>query len=378
MKRSLFILGRTPDLAFLELQSLYPSVVRLRADMAVIDEIIDADAMQRLGGTIKIVHIAEESADVSKEKLLNILRPHITEGKITFGVSIYGDPTHVPHTLLKSVKEAFAASGVAARYVESRNESILSSVVIAKQHAVEAVIIVHEKMYLLGITAAVQDFEAWNHRDFGRPQVDPHKGMLPPKVARMIANIALQGGPGTLLDPFCGVGTVLSEALLCGASVVGSDIDVGAVAKSQKNIAWLMTEYGLGGKVRSNVFVADATHLSEKISAGSIDAIATEPFMGDPSLGAKGRKITVDQAKNTLKGLEKLYIGCLREWATLLKPGGKMVIALPAYDLGRNVMGVKNVVDRSESLGYTLEAGPIEYSRPQAQVRRQFYLLKKN
>ena len=38
---------------------------------------------------------------------------------------------------------------------------------------------------------------------------------------------------------------------------------------------------------------------------------------------------------------------------------------------------MKNVVDRCEMLGYTTKAGPIEYSRPQAKVRREFYIFEK-
>ena len=78
-----------------------------------------------------------------------------------------------------------------------------------------------------------------------------------------------------------------------------------------------------------------------------------------------------------MKGLEKLYIGCLRDWHAILKPKGKIVIALPKYSIHNKTYFVKKVIDSCEMLGYTTIVGPIEYSRPQAVVRREFYIFQK-
>lgn len=382
MKRSVFILGRTPDLAYLELQSLYPEVERVAPGVACIQELIDGKkVMAQLGGTIKIVHEVSEVEILSQEALMSVLQSQVVHGKIVFGVSIYGDKNRVSASILRQLKDDFVHRGVSTRYIEAKHEASLSSVVIAKQHVVDLVIVVKEGAYILGITDAVQDFEDWNTRDFGRPTVDPHKGMLPPKVARMIVNIASRGireqKKRMLLDPFCGVGTVVTEALLTGWQVIGSDISEDAIQKTEKNIAWIRSQYGLLQRDAPTLFVGDATHASERCPANSIDAVVTEPFMGDPTIGGKQKQLAVDQVKNTLKGLEKLYIGCLREWVHCIKSGGCVVIALPEYAIQGRTYSVKNVVDRCEILGYTLGAGPIEYSRPQAVVRRMFYVFIK-
>ncbi len=107
------------------------------------------------------------------------------------------------------------------------------------------------------------------------------------------------------------------------------------------------------------------------IDAGSIDAIVTEPFMGDT-------KAKPAEVKNIVKGLEKLYIGCLRDWQRVLKDHGIVVIALPKYEINGKTYFVKKVIDMCENLGYTIVAGPIEYSRPQAVVKRAFYVFQKN
>ena len=381
MKRFLFILGRTPTLGFLELQSLYPTVTRLTSGIAQLDGDLDAHrAMTQLGGTIKIAEVLGEVDEIQTDQLVDVLVPLSHEGKIVFGVSVYGDPTKVSASVLRALKNELVNRNIVTRYIEAKHEATLSSVVVTKQHAVDLVIVVQNGLYLLAHTIAVQDFEEWNTRDFGRPAADPKRGMLPPKVARMIVNIAggsVLGRTRVLLDPFCGVGTILGEALLAGWQVVGSDIDPIAITKTEKNLAWLRSEHGLLQGKTPLVIVADATHISAVQKPDSVDAIVTEPFMGDPSFGGKHAVVTHELAKNTLKGLEKLYIGCLREWTHVLKTGGQIVIALPEYSVQGRVLTVKNIVDRCESLGYTLVAGPIEYSRPQAMVRRQFFVFKK-
>ncbi|MBP9814548.1 hypothetical protein KBC80_05190 [Candidatus Woesebacteria bacterium] len=381
MKRFLFILGRTPELGFLELQSLYPRITRLSAGIAILDGDVDAKAaMMQLGGTIKIAQMIGEVSEIQTEQLVDVLVPLSHEGKIVFGVSVYGDPTKVSASVLRALKNELVNRNIVTRYIEAKHESTLSSVVVTKQHAVDLVIVVHNGGYILAHTVAVQDFEDWNVRDFGRPAADPKRGMLPPKVARMIVNIAGStetSGKRTLLDPFCGVGTILGEALLADWNVVGSDIDPVAIVKTEKNLAWLRSQYGLLQRKVPALFTVDATHISTVQKSDSVDAIVTEPFMGDPSFGGKHATVTHELVKNTLKGLEKLYIGCLREWTHVLKSGGQIVIALPEYSVQGRVLTVKSIVDRCESLGYTLVAGPIEYSRPQAMVRRQFFVFKK-
>jgi hypothetical protein len=85
----------------------------------------------------------------------------------------------------------------------------------------------------------------------------------------------------------------------------------------------------------------------------------------------------IGDVRNTIKGLEKLYIGCLRDWRQILKADGVVMMALPMYELNGKMFFVKKVIDMCETLGYTTLTGPIEYSRPGAKVKRLFYLFQK-
>ena len=284
MKRTIFILGRTPELATIELQALYPTTTLLLPGIAVGTGGIDVkEAITHLGGTVKIAEEISEVPDIDVHVLFSSLLPFVSENRITFGISAYGS-TRIPQSTYTGVKQLFMVRGISVRYVESKHDQALGSVVVSKQHVTELVVIGMQGSHILGVTKAVQDFEDWNTRDSARPAPDPRRGMLPPKVARMIVNIALgpvSHAPKVLLDPFCGVGTIVAEALMRDTQAIGMDISADAVGKAQKNIAWLRAQYGMLQKEPVRIEVGDATHVSELIPLVSVDGIATEPLLGE-------------------------------------------------------------------------------------------------
>ena len=46
-----------------------------------------------------------------------------------------------------------------------------------------------------------------------------------------------------ILDPFCGTGTVLQEALLAGYDVVGTDLSQKIVDYTTENLSWLQSTF---------------------------------------------------------------------------------------------------------------------------------------
>ena len=379
----LFVLGRTPDLAYAELRNFFPDAKRIGADIVQISseqEFVPAAFIQEIGGTVKIAAVAGTTPDLHAQKLIAFLPAHA--GEMHFGVSMYGDT--LGSSLLSDMKHELARQGVKARYATARHGETLSSVTVDKNRITELIIVKTGEGYLVGKTEAVQPYEAWGKRDYGRPYADAKAGMLPPKVARMLVNIARPGesrmsSPESrvLLDPFCGMGTVLSEAYLTGWRVMGSDNSPEAVRKAKVNLDWLVKQHPGGAGEAGKIVVSDAVHVSDMLSPASVDAIVTEPYMGSTNIVNKPMA-DASIVKNIIKGLEKLYIGCLRDWSKILIPGGKVVIALPEYAFGGRVYFVKKVIDMCENLGYTTLDGPIAYSRPQAIVRRMFYVLRKN
>jgi len=378
MTSFILIFGKTPRLSEVEFRSVYPSEIltKLSDRVSLVQTNLEPkDIMKRCGGIVKIARcLATGGERIDIDSIIDAIH---TSHHIEFGLSWYGESESISGTS-KLLKSELIRRGISSRYVIPKNDQELSSVV--SEGVKEIIIVSKDSMITTGIVVATQDYQMWQKVDYGRPVSDAKRGMLPPKVARMAINIAL--GPltsgKTILDPFCGVGTIPTEAMFVGVSrVISSDADPKAIEATQKNLQWVTSTFPDLEKIKTDVFTQDATHISTSLAPGSVDAIVTEPFMGDPKVAYTDRPDlrTEERVKNTLKGLTKLYIGCLREWKTILTPGVRIVIAFPQYAINGKIFGVKNVVDMCEKYGYTVEDGPIEYGRTGAIVRRAFYVI---
>ncbi len=186
-----------------------------------------------------------------------------------------------------------------------------------------------------------------------------------------MVNLAVRGAEKKIvLDPFCGTGTVLSEAVMVGCQVVGSDLDHLAVSGAETNLSWLASRYNIQEKIY-NLFVSDVTRVGEHLK--KIDAIVTEPLMG-PLLDAR-QNISEAKVRNIAKGLDKLYRGALRAWLPLLPGQGRVVITLPEFHLGNQVVPTISV-DTITALGYNYVLS-VPYSKPGATVIRKITVLEK-
>jgi tRNA G10 N-methylase Trm11 len=130
------------------------------------------------------------------------------------------------------------------------------------------------------------------------------RGALRPTVAA--AMVRLAGRPGNaLLDPCCGSGTILSEALSLGwKQVYGTDIDPRTIETAHHNIP------------AGQLAVGDARHLSH--DSACMDAcVSNLPF---------GQQYEMQEETDTW--LRKVLI----ELARVTTPGGRVVLLAPAID----------------------------------------------
>lgn len=331
-----FILGNNPTLSLTELTAVLPCADGrlINKDLFIWEtdnEIVPENLIKTLGGTIKIgvfEKVVAAKQDLNEPMLaLCIKVSKKNTGKFNFGISDYGQQplnlTPIGLTLKKKLRDA----GVASRLVTSRDKN-LSSVVVEQNKlltkGVEIVLAADGGRTLVGHTMAVQAFKDLGKRDFGRPNRDDASGMLPPKVAQIMINLAqIKDYNGLVLDPFCGSGTVLQEALLMGFNnVAGTDLSPKAIEDSKENIAWLKEKFALTG-TKTNIFLKNAIKLSESFKPESIEAIICEPYLG-PQRGWNDLKIVKDE-------LEDLYTKSLREFSKILKPHGRVVMIFPMF-----------------------------------------------
>jgi len=351
-----FILGNNPTLSMAELlavfrlkdaqstQRPFGRWVSRNVFILETDKKIKAlEIIKKLGGTIKIGAISCALSPGNKEQINENIKKIINnkekQGKFKFGFSYYGLDKFNFKPIGMETKKYLKAKGVNSRWVTSR-EPTLSSVVVEQNKlinkGIEIVLIENNKKMLLGQTLAIQPFKELSLRDYGRPARDDYSGMLPPKLAQIMINLARPSGTLSLarrgkeddynqviLDPFCGSGTILTEALLMGyRNLIGSDISLKAVSDTEKNIGWIKKKFEISAS-KFQLYNKNAVELSKFIKPNTVDAIITEPYLG-PQRG----KINI---KKTTKELEKLYSASLAEFKKILRPNGRVVMVWPAF-----------------------------------------------
>lgn len=405
--KSLCILGRQPALGLAELESLYGAAhLRPLPGAALLDIPAGEINFKRLGGTLKVAQLLNALPSSSWRSAYDYLASNIPkhlqslpEGTFTLGISVYGLDVNEKKlgADLLSLKKIIKTSGRSVRIVPNKALELNSAQVLhnklTHRGAWELLLVRDQGQTYLAQTFFVQDIEAYAARDQARPKRDARVGMLPPKLAQIIINMAVgqveritYSGQriekeGTLhakrytlrlLDPFCGTGVILQEALLMGYHVLGSDIDPRMVDYAQANIQWLVEKYpAIEGQVV--IEAADATtHQWPRFSA-----VTSELYLGRP-LGAlpqpsKLREIVMDVNTITKKFLANL--------APQLKVGQSLVLAVPAW---KTKSGFEHLplLDNLTSLGYNRKSfvhaknDQLIYSREGQIVARELLILE--
>jgi len=359
--RYFFILGSNPTLSLAELTAVFNdgNLILAQKDIAILEtnQEINANIIKKIGGTIKFGIIHSEIASFATKDILKFVaifaKPEKSESKFNFGVSLYGKAKINTKVIAMEFKKMLKQSGVNSRWVISREPTLSSVVVeqnklITKQGA-EIVIIQFNKKFLLGKTLAVQPFKELSFRDYGRPARDDRSGMLPPKLAQIMINLSGANNDSVILDPFCGSGTILTEAMLMGYThIIGTDISNKAITNTKTNIDWTKNNFKLQ-ITNYKLLNADATQISKHLAPDSVDAIITEPYLG-PQRG----RIEIEKIKSEL---EKLYSKSLEEFKKILKPGGRIVMVWPVFQ--RAHLSLRGSISDRNNLTNTNIAGAL-------------------
>ena len=426
-----FILGRNPTLSVAEITNVLQvetnnlQIKKISKEVLILetrDKINLAKLQEKLGGTIKVGKILTEidfdSDQISKLSYSYIRNKFVVRShqKVYFGFSIYklAEEAHLTN-LGKRIKDAalemkkkLKACDVSSRWVTSRQRA-LSSVVVKEnrllERGAEFVFLVGSSKILFGRTLTVQAFKEYSFRDFSRPARPIEKGMMPPKLAKIMINLSQAPEGARILDPFCGSGTILQEVARLGYQhLIGTDTSDEAVENTKKNLEWLAEKSKIsaesgsaplagqaGGKNKIpktqiknvKIFRSDVREISKKIAPHSIDAIVTEPYLGP---------LKISNFKFQISNLSDLYLSAFKEFKKILKPDGRVVIILPIFRVGRRLHFLP-ILDKIKKMGWRLEIpipdyllknpvikitsrGSMIYSRPGQKVLREIFIFK--
>ncbi|MBI5733494.1 MAG: hypothetical protein HY973_00930 [Candidatus Kerfeldbacteria bacterium] len=394
----LFILGRQPQLSVAEIaavaraRQLAITWQTITASYALVEGDITPDFFKQLAGSIKLAQVLAEveyKPNIIRDFVFNYLSS--LTGGCLFGFSWYG---HKIPSWLKpmglELKREIKDSGRRARLVESRQD-VLSSVVVQKNHLLpprgtEFILQpFSETRIIIARTVAVQEFAEWSERDYGRPERDSRVGMLPPKLARLMINLTQGELAEPLLDPFCGSGTVLQEAVALGyKSIWGSDIDKQGIERTAANLQWLRQKHP-EWQFEEKLLAADVRQLKTQLKDIKFGAMVTEPYLGPTS-----RIFDIKQYQAVAKDLVSLYRLALKNLAVLILPGRRLVMVWPVFHLGAKLLYLP-LVNELSSLGWKVEnilppqappawcdkRGSLLYERPGQRVGREVFVLRK-
>ncbi len=403
------VFGREPTLSAWELCRLTQTedFGVLTKELAVLpppDGLTSYQLQQRSGGLVKVGEVAGTVKDLAElEHVLDKQWPdRIPAGstaRIAFGASAYDGgvaPTRNFRRdlggMLQRVKRTMVEQGRSARIVVSK-ESTLSSAALTQgkilERGFELLVLVQPSGLVYGFTIATQDISAYGDRDVGRPQRDMKSGVLPPKVAQVMINLAHLQPTSVLLDPFCGSGTILQEAAMMGfEKLFGSDVSAKAVSDTQENLVWLATQRDVPAASAVDVRLGDAGKLPDLYPAGSIDAVVTEPYLGPPQRGVPAGRVLLP----LVSALSRQYTQWLTNIAAVLKPSGRAVMIWPFFRVEPNGYFLQ-LQQAAHAAGFTFVAPPpsltqqswfrstprgtILYSRPDQIVGREIVILQK-
>lgn len=442
------ILGRQAKLSMAELERLHGSqaVSWFGDSTALIDS--ESFDFERLGGSRKAGRVIYDEPSHSWHTVSRAIVDYYFEQwraidhKITLGISTYGwniSPREIQKTGI-ILKKKLRDENISLRLIPNEQAELSTATshhnkLGLSPNKVELLVVHHSGRVIIAESIGSQNITALAARDQARPKTDAFVGMLPPKLALMMVNLAVgtqnssanqsspseqpshpegsafpaergqeisnlrprapEGGDGSeeargssinedtqgnnssprlLLDPFCGTGVVLQEALLLGYDVYGSDLSEKMVDYSTANLDWLSQKWNLGGSY--NIEHGDAmTHQW----LPPIDAIASEAYLGQPfSAPPSSAKL-----REVRGNCDHIIGSFLENVGRQIAPGTPICLAVPAWNDGRDHFAHIPLVDQLEKYGFTridlknVHHRDLLYYRPGQVVARDLLLMQK-
>jgi tRNA G10 N-methylase Trm11 len=389
MPTELFISGKNWRLSLAELAAyLKARETKFRAQffskeffVLSIEDGFEASAIDGLGGTIKIgeertkfsTQIVKEAFFDKNKQAQSQIAEFLSSSrlvdemdksaeKLFFGVSVYCAENSlrslsgiIQRFVGSTVKDELADGGKKSKFMgfsKDRRFAQLSHVEVLKKNLVETksevlVCIGREETWVARTVAVHNPFE-FQKRDVYKP-VQRKIFAMPPRLARIMVNLSACTPRKVLLDPFCGVGTVLQEALLAKANVVGVDVNPWCVKAANENLEWMKREYSLQD-AEFRVVQGDVGRLAEKVGQETVDCIVTEPDLG-PAL----RQVpTGPYAQKIMQKLEPLFFGLVDQAYRVLKKNGLLVLVTP-YIITRSGQSVSMPIGKKlENIGFKM------------------------
>lgn len=382
------ILGRQPALGTAELEQLYGSdQVRWFSDQSALVDSRSLD-FERLGGSQKAGRVVSEMPRGDwRQVSMKVVRAYTeawagTEGKVTLGISAYGFDVSARDVQKTGIilKQKLKAKGVSLRLLPNAEPALNSATshhnkLGLSDNKVELLIVrARNGKVIIAESIGAQNITAYTRRDQERPKRDAFVGMLPPKLAQIMVNLAAPRPGARILDPFCGTGVVLQEAALMGFKVYGTDLSDKMIDYSRINLDWLADVQHLD--IDSTIHQGDAMNTTWQ---EPIDAVACESYLGQPFSAPPSPAKLADVRKNCNYIISEF----LKNIGKQLQPGTPLCVGVPAWRDTQGNFTHLPLIDDLTKLGYTryefttVRNHDLLYYREDQVVARELLVLAK-
>jgi len=251
-----------------------------------------------------------------------------------------------------------------ANLVRSRRGTEIQTKEIMSRNVIDFVVLTVRGQYQIGVTAYIPETAQFRTRSNERPVVSSETSVSA-RIGRVLVNLGGLSKGEVLLDPFCGSGTILSEAILAGVNCIGVDRNPIRIENTKRNLEWVSSSASRKSVGAYSLITGDARNLESLLDGKTpVDAVVTEPILLPKIDHAPG----LDKARRMVRNASKLYSDALYSMALVLRSGGRIVMVAPSLRTSANrdvaveveelgEIGLKPFRSMKFSLGYPVRIG---------------------
>lgn len=390
MKTYLFVLGRNFELSRTELKPFCEEILADPVHHLLLAENLKFENprelpktpeqifLDRLGGTIRMAEVIGEFSSRKEllEKIFELSTIDPEREKPKIGISSFGTKNEFLPEFLKKTKSFFAEKEVPLRIENAGGKNLTSGQIFDRKllkRGHEFLIWKRGDSFLLAKTMANQNLRNYTLRDRGKNFRDPKMGMLPPKLAQILINLANPMPNETVIDPFCGSGTLNIEAAITGFRTIGSDANSEYAHNAQKNFEQMAEKFRYE-PTSGKFFRSKAQQFPFEKLPG---VITTEGTLGENFTYRPSYSEAEKNADVVLQMWEKFFESCDPKYIRMV------VLCLPCWETTEGKLSIsEKLFAKIPKNSYTPAAlfdgqKTFVYARPDAFVGREICVLKR-
>ncbi len=346
----LYIFGRNPELSLGELISRFHGIkseffIKKISRLGIIITSNNHISIDNCGSILKKCNYISSFDDIHDKSLRSTLEEFTSniyfEEKGYWTISEYNreenaNAHEISIQIHQEIKKSLKKSGIRkAFFFRGENDENARPRKLWRKNilynGLELIIWYNDNEFILFQTEQIIDIDGISRRDTERP----HKRLLlllGLSLARSMINlISIESNKHQfpIYDPFCGMGSIVSEAYLIDVDSYGSDIDISCVERSKGNLQWYSKNKKKFGKKKpydiTKIFQMDITNPISDIFQDKIISIVAEPNLLNPLQNFPSLK-EADQMINQFKDN---YISYLKGIHKILDDDGVCVLIFP-------------------------------------------------